>query len=131
MRKIITAFTMILTIQAFCQKQPVVVKDGYKIEIKTSAICEMCQLTLEKDMAFEKGVKEAILNLEDKVFSVVYNPKKTDAQTIRERITMIGYHADTLARDNEAYKKLPMCCKDGSHGTPIPQVPLKKQGGNQ
>ncbi|MEQ9403584.1 MAG: heavy metal-associated domain-containing protein [Cyclobacteriaceae bacterium] len=131
MKKIITTFALLITIQAFCQKEPVQVKEGFKVEIKTSAICEMCQFTLEKDMAFEKGVKEATLNLEDKVLSVIYNPKKTDAQTIRERITMIGYHADTLARDDEAYKKLPMCCKDGSHGTPIPQVPLKKQGGNQ
>ena len=111
---------------SIAQKAPVEVENGYKIEIQTSAICEMCQYTLEKDLAFEKGVKEAMLNLDDKVMTILYNPKKTDAQTLRERITKVGYHADTLARDPISYGKLPMCCKDGSHGTPIPQLPLKK-----
>ncbi len=106
------------------QKQPIEMENGFQIEIQTSAICTMCQYALEKDLAFEKGVKEATLNLDDKVMTIVYNPKKTDPQTLRERITMVGYHADTLARNPMAYENLPMCCKDGSHGTPIPQVPL-------
>lgn len=124
-----TLGTMVLmcisSLASLAQKEPVKVKDGFKIEIQTSAICEMCQYTLEKDLTFEKGVKEAMLNLDDKVMSVVFNPKKTDAQTIRKRITLVGYHADTLPRDSIAYENLPMCCKDGAHGTPVPQVPLK------
>ena len=86
------------------------------IQIKTSAICEMCKYTIEKDMAFEKGVKSADLNLENKVLTVVYSPKKTDADKIRKRITMVGYNADEYTRDPEAYKNLPACCKDGAHG---------------
>ncbi|WP_420318509.1 heavy-metal-associated domain-containing protein [Ekhidna sp.] len=130
MKNLLTVFGFIIVITATAQKDPVEVDNGFKVEIKTSGICEMCQYTLEKDLAFEKGVKEATFNIDDKVMTVVYNPKKTDAQTIRQRITMVGYHADTLARDSIAYEKLPMCCKDGSHGTPIPQVPLKPQGEN-
>lgn len=125
MKNIIAIASLLVSIAGFGQKEPVEVKDGYKVEIQTSAICEMCQYALEKDLAFEKGVKEATLNLDDKVMTIVYNPKKTDAQTLRERITMVGYHADTLARNPISYDKLPMCCKDGSHGTPIPQVPIK------
>ena len=124
--KVITA-TLVLWVLANTvqgQKEPVEVQNGFKIEIQTSAICEMCQYTLEKDLAFEKGVKEATLNLDDKVMTILYNPKKTDPQTLRERITKVGYHADTLERNPIAYENLPMCCKDGSHGTPIPQVPL-------
>lgn len=131
MKQLVIAISIFWSIQVMAQQEPVAVADGFKVDIQTSAICEMCQYTLEKDMAFEKGVKEATLNLDNKVLSVVYNPKKTDAQTIRERVTKIGYHADTLPRDPDAYKKLPMCCKDGSHGTPIPQVPLKKKDGDR
>ncbi len=121
----------LFSITLYGQQEPVVVNNSYKIEIQTSAICEMCQYTLEKDLAFEKGVKEATLNLDDKVMTILYNPKKTDAQTLRERITKVGYHADTLARNPISYSKLPMCCKDGSHGTPIPQLPLKPNGKNR
>lgn len=120
-------FLLLITISTSvsAQKDPIAVEKRYKIEIQTSAICEMCKHTLERDMAFEKGVKESSLNLDNKVISVTYNPRKTDGQTIRKRIAMIGYHADTLARDSIAYENLPKCCKDGAHGTPIPQLPLK------
>ncbi|MEP1033022.1 cation transporter [Ekhidna sp.] len=130
MKLLLSILASMILFTSMAQKEPLEVDGGFKVEIKTSAICEMCQYTLEKDLAFEKGVKEATLNLDDKVMSIVYNPKKTDAQALRKRITMVGYHADTLARDANAYDKLPMCCKDGSHGTPIPQVPLKAKGGN-
>lgn len=86
-----------------------------KVEIQTSAICQMCKETLERDMAFEKGVKSSNLDLETKVFSVEYNPKKTTADKIRKRITMVGYNADSLLRDPKVYEKLPECCKDGAH----------------
>jgi cation transport ATPase len=85
------------------------------IQIKTSAICEMCKYTIEKDMAFEKGVKSADLNLENKVLTVVYASKKTDAAKIRKRITLVGYHADDQMRDPKAYENLPACCKEGAH----------------
>ncbi|MFY0686607.1 MAG: heavy-metal-associated domain-containing protein [Cyclobacteriaceae bacterium] len=106
---------------ANAQKQPVAVKGGYQIDVQTSAICEMCKETLEYDLAFEKGVKSSDLNLENKVISVVYNPKKTTAEEIRTRISKVGYHADDIQRDAEAYEKLPDCCKDGAHGSPTEQ----------
>ena len=125
MKYVSLLITLGFHLSLFAQERPVKVSNGFKIAIQTSAICSMCQYTLEKDMAFEKGVKEATLNLDDKVMTIIYNPKKTDVHTLQQRITKVGYHADTLARDPIAYEKLPMCCKDGSHGTPIPQVPKK------
>jgi copper chaperone CopZ len=86
-----------------------------KVEIKTSAICEMCKEAIERDLAFEKGIKSADLDLDTKIVTVEYNAKKTDADKIRLRITKVGYHADSLKRDPEAYAKLPECCKDGAH----------------
>lgn len=89
-------------------------QDHY-VEIQTSAICEMCQYAIEKEMAYEKGVKNATLDLDSKKLLVYYNPKKTNPETIRTRVTLTGYHADSLRRDPEAYAKLPACCKDGAH----------------
>ena len=127
-QKFVLALLSILCFQVLkAQQNPIEVDNGYKIAIQTSAICEMCQFALEKDLAFEKGVKTATLNLDDKVMTIIYNPKKTDPQTLRKRITKVGYHADTLYRDELAYDRLPMCCKDGSHGTPIPQLPIQKK----
>lgn len=87
----------------------------HKVEIQTSAICEMCQYAIEKEMAFEKGVKNAELDLDTKKLLVFYNPKKTSPDIIRKRVALTGYHADSLQRDPEAYANLPECCKDGAH----------------
>lgn len=86
-----------------------------KVEIKTSAICGMCKNTIERDLAFEKGVKTADLDLETKVITVEFNAKKTDADKIRKRITKVGYNADKMKRDQKAYDALDPCCKDGAH----------------
>ena len=115
MKKILTLLAMIVAIQVSAQEEPVKVAGGNQVKIQTSAICGMCKETLEYDLAFEKGVKEAILNLDDKVMTIVYNPKKTDLEKLRTRITKVGYNADDLKRDPEAYEKLPLCCKDGAH----------------
>lgn len=130
-RNILVLTFILISLQLSAQNKPIEVRNGYQIEIQTSAICEMCKYALEKDLTFEKGVKEATLNLNDKVLTILYNPKKTDVQTLRRRITKVGYHADTLARDRQAYENLPMCCKDGSHGSPVPQVPIKAQEDNR
>ena len=85
------------------------------LNIQTSAECDMCKLRLEKEMAFEKGVKTSKLNLEDMVLTVVYNPTKTNAETIKKRICNTGYDADDLTANPKAYEKLPDCCKKGAH----------------
>ena len=81
------------------------------VRIQTSAICDQCKDRIENDLSFEKGVKTVKLDLESKIVTVTYNPKKTDVQKIREAITKIGYDADTLKADSKSYNKLPQCCK--------------------
>ena len=99
---------------AYAQKEPIEVAGDYEVDIQTSAICEMCKEAIEYDLTFRKGVKGAELNLENKVVTVKYNPKKIDADEIRAFITKVGYHADNMKRDSVAYENLPFCCKDGS-----------------
>lgn len=81
------------------------------VKIKTSAICEMCKERIERNLAFEKGVKEANLDVATKVVTVIYNPKKTDVTKLKANISKTGYDADELIADGEGYEKLPSCCK--------------------
>ena len=114
--KIITSLSFfLLSLAVFAQKEPVKVDKGYQVEIKTSAVCEMCKEAIESDLVFEKGVKEVNLDVDTKVLTVVYNEKKTDPVTIRKRVAKVGYNADDIKRDPEAYENLPMCCQDGAH----------------
>lgn len=124
MKKItLSILTFLFAYALMAQQEPIVTEKGHQIEIQTSAICAMCQHAIEYDLTFAKGVKEASLNLENKMVTVLYNPKKISAQEIRDRISGVGYHADFIPRDSTAYDNLPFCCKDGAHDTPQLQVP--------
>lgn len=85
------------------------------VKIKTSAQCETCKATIEKHMNFEKGVKSAELNIEDKNLTVTYDAKKTTPEKLRIAVTKSGYDADSLLADPKAYEKLRKCCKKGGH----------------
>ncbi|MFK7971324.1 MAG: heavy-metal-associated domain-containing protein [Bacteroidia bacterium] len=81
------------------------------IEIKTSAQCGHCEETITKALTFTKGVKAVTMNSETKVVTVTYKPNKTSPDQIREAISKVGYDADDLPANAEAYSKLSSCCK--------------------
>jgi periplasmic mercuric ion binding protein len=84
-----------------------------EVKIKTSAVCDMCKETIEKNLAFVKGVKKSVLDVETKVVTVTYNPEKTSVEKIKQAIAKSGYDADEVPADPKAYKKLDNCCKKG------------------
>jgi cation transport ATPase len=90
-----------------------------ELKVKTSAQCGQCKDRLERAMAFEKGIVSSTLNLDDKVFTVVYKPSKTTPELIRKAISKTGYDADDVAADAKAYNKLPSCCKKPDGETPV------------
>ena len=86
------------------------------IHIKTSAVCDMCKETMDLAMSYEKGVKSSELNVDTKILTVTYLPKKTDANKVRIAVTKSGYDADQLPADPKAYNNLHSCCKkDAGH----------------
>lgn len=82
-----------------------------EIKIVTSAVCETCKETIEKALAFEKGIKRSTLDVATKIVTVTYNPEKTTPEKIRLAISNAGYDADEVKANPKAYKKLPNCCK--------------------
>jgi len=87
------------------------------IKITTSAQCSMCKTRIENGLAYEPGIKNVSLDLETKVVTVTYNPKKTNPDKIRTVINNLGHDADDTKANKEAYDKLPACCKKPEPGT--------------
>ncbi|WP_338876501.1 heavy metal-associated domain-containing protein [Spirosoma sp. SC4-14] len=84
-----------------------------EVKIKTSAICSMCKARIERNLSFEKGVKEANLDVKTKVVTIRYNPAKTDVAKLKANISKTGYDAEDVLADEVGYNKLPSCCKKG------------------
>jgi copper chaperone CopZ len=86
-------------------------KELKTLRIQTSAQCDMCKETIEKAMAFEKGVKSSDLDMESKVVTVKYVEGRTSPEKIRKAISAVGYDADNVPANARAYSKLPGCCR--------------------
>lgn len=82
-----------------------------EIKIQTSAVCGMCEERLESNIAFEKGVKSVELDDKTKILTITYKTGKTDPEKLRKAVSKLGYDADDVEADPEAYEKLPACCK--------------------
>lgn len=116
-KTIIALVACALTLGAWAQNNTSVSpnQDGMQtIKIKTSAVCEMCKETLEKAMAYEKGVKESNLDVDSKILTVTFDPKKTSTDKVKVAVTKSGYDADELPADSKAYEHLDPCCKKDS-----------------
>ena len=81
------------------------------IVIQTSAECGQCKERIENQLNYTKGIKYAELNLEDLKLTVKYNSSKITLEEIKTQIAKLGYDADEVKAEKEAYQKLPKCCQ--------------------
>ena len=82
--------------------------------IKTPTIqCGMCQKTIEMGLKKVSGVTSSNVDLREKITKVVYDIKKTDQNTIEKAIANLGYQANEIIANPNAYEALPACCKIG------------------
>jgi periplasmic mercuric ion binding protein len=84
------------------------------VQIKTSAVCGMCKKKIEKTMATEKGVNSSTLDVDSKMLTVSYDPKKTSEDKLRQAVNDTGYDADDKTATPQAYEKLSSCCRKDS-----------------
>lgn len=85
------------------------------VEIQTSAVCDMCKETIEKQLAFTKGVTAAELDVKTAIVTVSYKTNRTTIEDIRTAINEVGYDADDSPAETKAYDDLHHCCKKDAH----------------
>lgn len=107
-------FSLLILVSAstsFAQKKAPKVKT---LEFNVTGVCKMCKERIE-NATLIKGVKSAEWDKLAQTLSVIYNPKKTDEETIHEAVASHGHDTEKVKASEEAYKKLPDCCayRDG------------------
>jgi copper chaperone CopZ len=75
----------------------------------------MCKETIEKQLAFTKGVTAAELDVKSSIVTVSFKPNRTTIEDIRAAINEVGYDADDSKATKDAYENLHECCKKDSH----------------
>jgi len=78
--------------------------------------CEQCKDRIEKYLSREYGVQTVKVDYKKKTVKVTYLWDRTTIENIKTAIANTGYDAGDVAADQEAYKKLPTCCKKTEDG---------------
>ncbi len=67
---------------------------------KVSMDCIGCKIKIEKNIAFEKGVKALDINLDEKIVKVKFNANKNNSQALKAAIEKLQYKVEILADCN-------------------------------
>ena len=105
---------LFLSITTSFAQQP---KKTQKAVIKTTITCdhckecETCGQLFNQKLLRETGVQMVTLDTEKMTIEVLFNSKKTTLENIKNAISNLGYDADEIKANPEAYEKLDGCCK--------------------
>jgi copper chaperone CopZ len=72
--------------------------------------CESCKARIEK-AAHAAGALNADWNVETKMMAVTFDPSKTSSDKIQQKIAAVGHDTEKYQSLENAYNKLPGCCK--------------------
>lgn len=93
----VAATLFVLPLITFGQTETTVKpKKTEEVKIQTNLHCASCKEKIEAELATVKGVKEAVADVNTKVVTVKFSPKKTSSVVIVERIQKLGYQAKTM-----------------------------------
>ena len=81
--------------------------------IMTSSECGMCKKTIEGAFENLEGMVYARLDVPTKKLKVKFDSAKISIDEIRQVVASVGYDADDVASNSEAYEALPACCQKG------------------
>lgn len=66
------------------------------VKIKASITCNSCKQTIEKNIAFEKGVKDLEVDLETKMVTITYNSEKTNPGQLEAAIQKLDFKTEII-----------------------------------
>jgi copper chaperone CopZ len=66
-------------------------KKTAEVTFVVNMVCDNCKAKIERHLAWEKGVKDLKVNLDEKTVKVKYDPSKTDEETLKKFIEGLEY----------------------------------------
>jgi len=115
MKKLLFLAIAVMGITTFASAQNQ--KAVQTVTIKTPTVqCESCKKRIEDYLKREDGIQKANVDFKKHVTKVTFVAERTNVENIKAAIANAGYDADDVKADEEAYKKLPKCCKKTEDG---------------
>ena len=96
MKRVLIVWMALLPLMAFAANKQTVV-------LSCNLHCQGCCDKIMKNIAFEKGVKDLVCDLENKTVTVTFDADKTDVPTLLKAFEKIGKPAQV--KDDETQKQ--------------------------
>lgn len=106
-------FLLLLLALAFAPALHAQQKVMQTMRFKTSVECSMGQHSIESYLKREPGVTYVHVDYHTKEATVRYYTDQIYPSQILTDVANLGYDADTVQADPDAYRRLPDCCKKG------------------
>ncbi|MDP4131615.1 MAG: heavy-metal-associated domain-containing protein [Bacteroidota bacterium] len=117
MKRLLFLSVLFSSFLVFTQAQPVRKGAIETATIKVPTVqCDECKDRIEKYISREDGVQKIVVDYKRKTAKVTYLWDRTNIENIKAAIANIGYDADDVTADGQAYAKLPTCCKKPEDG---------------
>jgi copper chaperone CopZ len=100
-KKLLLALAIMFGVAATSSAQTLSEAD---VTFKVNIHCHSCKAKLEKNIPFEKGVKDLVVSLPERTVYVKYNPAKTDVEKLQKAIEKLGYNAKMIEKKAEEKK---------------------------
>lgn len=105
-------FLSLITLVAFSAPTFAQKKAVQKAVIKTPGVmAEVCKTSIENFLVHEYGVSSVKANYKNHTVTVVWYTDRTNIINIRYALANMGYDADDVTAEPDAYKKLNPACK--------------------
>jgi mercuric ion binding protein len=108
MKPLILGFLLIAcSFSSFAQQKAL-----QKAVIKTPGVqCEACKTRIETHLAHEDGISSVKADYRKHTVTVVWYADRTNIENIKTEIANLGYDADDVTAEPDAYKRLPVTCQ--------------------
>jgi len=123
MKYLFAALFVICSTVSFSQTKAVETK-----KIKTpQALCEACKTRIEAYLNRYDGILSVNVNYRKGETTVKYLTDRVNIETIKTAISNVGYDADDVLANEQAYNRLPKTCKKPEDGGahPKPKTPAQ------
>lgn len=97
---ILSFLIAIMTLNAQTKKNNTIEKVKFNVPMD----CKSCQIKIEKNIVFEKGIKALEVNLEKNTVDISYDSRKTNIEKIQNGFKKIGYEANLIDTANNTKK---------------------------
>jgi len=114
MKKILTIAATLITLSISANAQ---IKAVQTVKISTPTVhCEMSKAKIENYLNRYDGISSINVNVKRKETTVKFISDRINIEEIKAAISTTGYDAAEIPALEDAYKKLPKCCKKPEQG---------------